>query len=214
MTNPKEALDWYVAQGSKQEPKTIDEIRAEIPKAFGEISSDIRDWMRNNGSPEFQHTSYVDACVAATHILVDWAYEAGKAEAIVVPDNAAIAKADHEGYNRGYEDAAKDPKAWYVLDKNGEQVHIWDETGDGKVIKLGYGHYINKMMVVVSKESGTIEIPADECEKVISDTREQIKDDLINAIWASWHNCGINKANSPAELAEQFINRIEALEHD
>lgn len=238
----------------------IEEIRAEISYVFTGKWKDLIEWIKENS--EEQHAGFyipgVDERNAAS-ILVDMAYEAGKAqghleerienrkaikdafnagfeegkaeipeclecksgdyekgfkagkaEAIVVPDNAAIAKADHDGFERGYAAAAKDPRAWCVLDKNDKQIHIGDQvkhdSGRIKTIKgLGEGGAFS---------TNTTFMNFKEWQKVIPDTRKKIKDELSDAIWYGWSECEIGTANNPEELAEQFISRIEALEVD
>lgn len=216
----------------------IDEIRDEIQKAFGDDVYDVENWLEAHGEPYYKmpriEIGYNEPEKEAARMLVDWAYEAGKAEgiqeaqhmtydaaydrgyeegkaeAIVVPDNAAIAKADYEGYERGYDDAAKDPKAWYVLDKNGEQVHIWDwgkssEWDDDEILVIGLGDG-----EIIGSCTGNLNIQNKEFEKVIPDTREKIKAEIAEKIVEGLHE---GLAMGAAEhYAEQFISRIEALE--
>lgn len=246
----------------------IEEIRAEIPKAFGPSFPGECEWIIEHGKPDFDKNRCYgfETNQTAARILVDMAYEAGvkrggeisisalneaelhenpmyqkgyeagkaeipeclecksgdyekgfkagKAEAIVVPDNAAIAKADHEGFERGYGAAAKDPKAWYVLDKNGKQVHIGDKvklTNNETVHVQGLG---SCAIFAVPRGHGYTIFETDYFEKVIPDTRKKIKDELSDAIWYGWSECEIGTANNPEELAEQFISRIEELEVD
>lgn len=214
----------------------IEEIRAEIQKVFDDDWHTAVEWIRDQGVawPVDGGTSAEDYC-KVTEILVDRAYEAGqnsganydrgvkygydkgfeagKAEAIVVPDNAAIAKAENEGwdcgYDVGYEAAAKNPKAWYVLDKNGEQVHIGDtvivsvpnyQQQEWRVFNLGENEVCNGFR--------------DKCyaryiEKVTPDTREKVKEELIRCLAKDTDE--VPDDITCGDLAEQFISRIEAL---
>lgn len=116
-----------------------------------------------------------------------------------------------KGYTDGYEEAAKDPKAWYVLDKNGEQVHIRDaitlSNGAVKKIKaLGYGGGCS---------TNTTWIDLSKCEKIKHDTREKIKEDLFFLLYGLLGDQIDEKLWKPEEtasdVAEKFISRIEAL---
>lgn len=110
----------------------IDEIRAEIPKALtGSCVSSIV-WIRNNGNPTYPDNNPAgDDFQTAARMLVNWAYEAGKADAFPTAEEASqlSIEANIEAcndYQRGYEAAAKDPKAWYVLGANNLPIHIGD----------------------------------------------------------------------------------------
>ena len=129
------------------------------------------------------------------------AYMLGKAEVKQSVFGRELSDAYNEEYERGFNDAAKDPKAWYVLDKNGEQVHIGDaislSNGAVKKIKaLGYGGGCS---------TNTTWIDLSKCEKVKTDTREKIIEDLAA--------CFVPKEDgeSPKQLADWFVSRIEAL---
>lgn len=209
----------------------IEEIRAEIPKAYATTYC-MKRWLYENGVEDAYSMDVPDVIPSNARILVDMAYEAGKAvipeclecksgdyekgfkagkaEAIVVPDNAAIAKADHEGFERGYEAAAKDPKAWYVLDKNGEKGHIGDPvklTNNETVHIQGLG---SCAIFAVPRGSGYTIFESDYFEKVIPDTREKIKEELAGKISTIFAKSFEDQQN----IAEQFISRIEALEMD
>lgn len=174
----------------------IDEIRAEIPKAnLSRVS-----WIREHGEPDYPGNNYPFEDIQNVMAkLVDLAYEAGYNEGY-----------DHGFdvcYTEGYNAAAKDPKAWYVLDKNGDQMHIGDKV-----------KYFNEVLTVFAINGGWIvpdescrTIQADMCEKVIPDTREKIKEELQNLLFGSE---GFFSWSRSAEVAEQFISRIEALERD
>lgn len=124
----------------------------------------------------------------------DKGFEAGKAEGF--NDRDFIEQSE---YNRGYNDAAKDPKAWYVLDKNGEHVHIGDKvklTNGETVTVQGLG---SCAIFAVPRGSGYTTFETDYFEKVIPDTREKVIKDF-----ASIFGC--------TEItAEKFVARVEAL---
>lgn len=236
-------------------PLNIDEIREEIPKALGfKRDATVIDWIRNSGRPDYEHTHPVEHDVqTAARMLVDWAYEAGKADAFPSSDEASLlslqayieahtascneyqrgyeagkAEGIEEGfkngrsfiekglgedglqaikdtvaYQEGYEAAAKNPKAWYVIGKDGEHLHIYDKVKSGDSIKeitgLGddqlFAPYWNAM-------------PASRFEKVTTDTREQIVNELSNLLE---NGCLESKCH---ELAEQFVSRVEVLAVD
>lgn len=212
----------------------IEEIRAEIPKVFTDEPYDVAPWIWAHGDSSYQR-SYIggeDEQVAA-NMLVDMAYKAGLKRA---NENSLSALNDAELrgnpiYQKGYEagkfdgqkggvlfnavrqvgfdEAAKDPKAWYVLDKNGEQVHIGDgATKDDSAIRevaaLGED--------IIYFRSGSLAL-AKYCEKVIPDTREKIKEELGDVMLAVIEHdlISFDETLSADDLAEQFIARIEAL---
>lgn len=114
-------------------------------------------------------------------------------------------------YKRGYDDAAKDPKAWYVLDKNGEPVHIGDTVQSELSYLPEYTFEVSGFTDDGITDSYGGWHRASYIEKVIPETREKIKEDLTDAIWSDWYESEENDTHSPSELAEQFISRIESL---
>lgn len=166
----------------------ITEIRDEIPKAFKDNFASPDHWIRDHGGNKDTHGigPYVKDVQAAARMLVDWAYEAGKAE------------------------AAKDPKAWYVLDKNGEQVYIGDTA------KTIYGEQFtveclgNESLTTWKKDGISQESYIDSyLEKVIPDSWEKWEQDLAKKIEPGIFGCFSEEA---AEIeAESFANRAKKL---
>lgn len=132
-------------------------------------------------------------------------YEAGKENCSELKESA-MSENWHDGYRRGYEDAAKNSKAWYVIDKHGERVHIGDtvETINGKTFVvncLGDG-YITRWSDDGLKQEL---FNSSYVEKVTTDTRERIIDEL-----SDWLENGCLESECK-ELAEKFVSRVEAL---
>lgn len=196
-------LDFNIFDLPKINDMKLDEIVTEIIGAFQEwetLSAKMssRYIVHDNDWPDFQ------AVGIYVLFLANMAYEAGKAEN---PKNCFEDAAEQRksGYLEGFDAAAKDPKAWYVLDKNGEQVHIgdWIINGDGQkeiVDTLGDGFvYVDESIY-----------RSNEITKVEPDTREKIKEEMAERIAAGIHD---GLAMDAAEIyAEEFIARIEALE--
>lgn len=209
MTNPKEALEWYKTHGDKLEPKTISEIRAEIPKAFTGWHDDTVEWIQRHSRPDYQQDSPKHASREAARMLVNWAFEAGKAEQ----------KEQHEAViEQCYEYTAQDHKAWWVPDKHGEEVHIGDMYKDSNGTRgkaLGFVSYGDPVEMLISWgfDNCNVRNP-NECEKVTPDTREKIIEDLA-AQFSAIENDGIVDVDDDLRAcAEQFISRVEALERD
>lgn len=190
----------------------IEQIRAEIPEAFGSSIPAQCEWVRRHGEPDFDRLEHylfeIDQITAS--ILVDWAYEAGikrgnEASAsalneVELRENPIYRKGYENGkadgfqdgysecdaeiefnwedqYHLGYNDAAASPKAWYVTDKNGKEVHIGDYilNGNGEievVDTLGDGYvYIDDGCYYSSN-----------IEKIDQDSWDKLHLDLYNAI--------------------------------
>lgn len=191
----------------------IEQIRAEIPKVMNSRLRDRVQFIKEH-EPNYRVTpSGGDGSVTdhVIRVLVDMAYEAGKADAIVIPDNATIAKISNEsfdcGFEAGYNNAAKDPKAWYVLDKNGEQVHIKDKTtlpnGTTKTIKaLGDGGGCS---------TNTTWIDLGKCEKFTPDSWEKFAEDLSNQLVNAALGRLSEEEKSPDEIAEAFAERAREM---
>lgn len=141
--------------------------------------------------------------------VAEIAHEAGRSEAVIVPDKAMIAKAENEGYECGYEEAAKDPKAWYLQDKHGEPLHLGDQakTSEGIVrvseITVNVDPMANR--IFGCNANSEWEYKPWKIEKVTSDTREKIIKELAD--WLE-SGCSYQTCN---DLAEQFVSRVEAL---
>lgn len=103
----------------------IDEIRAEVKSAFASLAATQR-WIGDKlGTYELDGDTN---CEIAARLLVDWAYEAGKAEGQyqlereidlayqrgketgIALKEADLAENWNEGYKRGYNDAEKEKK--------------------------------------------------------------------------------------------------------
>lgn len=190
----------------------IDEIRAEIPNTFGSWE-DMEQWAYAHDKP-FGDSKF-NLLMRIAHWFVDKSFEAGKADAIVVPDNAAIAESWHEGYKIGFDDAARDPHAWYVLDKNGEQVHIGDTVIDcidgtsRKVLGMFISASSDEMYLTCS---GSVALRAKACEKEPHDSWGKVKDDLAAIILCAMESgdsySGIDDEVSARLNADEFISRI------
>lgn len=214
----------------------IEEIRAEISTAYL-TTHRMKRWLFENGVEDADSMSTAESAPIIARMFADRAYEAGLKRGGEISLSALndvelrgnpiyqkgyeAGKADGQksgvlfnaAKQAGFDEAAKDPNAWYAVDKNGERIGVDDKTSDGKTVSsLG-----------IKRNPATLELRpyviyaqghwdwADSCEKVIPDTREKIKEELASAIWSDWFECGMDKANNPDDLAEQFISRIEAL---
>lgn len=205
----------------------IDEIRAEIPKAFGRFCTVSKVWLENNDvdTRDFELEDYPKTAV---RILIDRAYEAGKAtgyqngwdfgytEGVEASENykrgfeAGKAEGQKSGVlfdaakKVGYDEAAKEPKAWYVLDKNGEQVFIEDTVKYLDEVLTVFA--INGDWIVPDESSRTIQ--ADMCEKVIPDSWESLRDDIVEQLYAS---VPMKNDQPYKEKANEFIDRAKKL---
>lgn len=106
-------------------------------------------------------------------------------------------------YQRGFEAAACDPKAWYVLDKNGEKVHLGDSIvhyGETSVV-----HYIGNDSIF--SNGSMIFHVSEDVEKITPDTREKIIKELAD--WGYNSDCEESR-----KIAEKFVARVEALKCD
>lgn len=189
----------------------IDEIRAEAKGAFASLAATQR-WIGDKlGIYELDGDTN---CEIAANLLVDWAYEAGKADS-EVEWIAQDMKTREEMYARGYEAAAKDPKAWYVLDKNGEPLHLENKvkTSEGILTITSIRGDIEptNCLVLASDDNGEWEFKPWKIEKVIPDTRERIISDLVRYARAGH---GRETSDELVKQVEQFIARVEALERD
>lgn len=145
-----------------------------------------------------------------THIMCEairkiaWmAYESG------IEDGRDIVDADYKAaYDEGYEAAASDKKAWYILDKNGNKAHIGDQTTNynfGEIKALGgigegalaFGNY-NHMCLLAK----TIEV-------CVPDTRERIEKELAGAIY----DVGLTKSEAE-ELANMYADKLIEIGRD
>lgn len=199
----------------------IDEIRAEIPKTIDKLDRkglfDVA--VGKSTALSFAEAAYEAGVKRGGEISISAlnevelrenpvyqkGYEAGKAVDFEAHCDA-IENNRQKWFEAGFEHAAKDPKAWYVLDKNGEKIHIGDTVygaiGNMKVEALGDG-----WIRAIDCDAGCNLI-----EKVILDTREKIKHELMSYfIPATYDGDDVSRGE---DLAEQFIARIEALERD
>lgn len=119
----------------------------------------------------------------AARMLVDWAYEAGKAEGIEegfksgrsfieksLGEDGLQAIKDTVAYQEGYEAAAKNPKAWYVLGLKDKHVHIGD--------KIKYKDETFTVFSIngewIQPSESDIIISAELCEKIANETTENV----------------------------------------
>lgn len=209
----------------------IDEIRAEIPKSLEGDAYKLMGWYNEHKKP---YAAEICGCSEKgqrednVRILVDMAYEAGVKRGgeisisalneVELRENplyqkgyeAGITESGKKLYEKGYEEAAKDPEAWYVLDNNGEQIHRDDKvrvrgfSSERTVFALG-----DEAVIFWLDGSRLNSARSDLCEKVIPDTRDKIKYELTEALY---ENAAPDiDAEEAAYIAEQFISRIEAL---
>lgn len=130
-----------------------------------------------------------------------------------LPDKELSDQEYGEAYDKGYEAAAKDPKAWYVEDKHGEPMRLGDEfrySESGQIYECR-GFEFGDDAVFILDEGFYF---ADDCEKVILETREKVKEDIAYSL------IGISESDIPMVMesalavAEKFISHVEALERD
>lgn len=125
-------------------------------------------------------------------------YEQGK-NSSTCPDCPGVDRQDIENM---IDDALVDPSRWYVLDKNGERVHIGDyikfEDKDKKIIGLGNNELFSNFW------NGS---PATAFEKVIQDSVELIKDEMMEYVDIACDQYGI----SNTEPLTGWIDRLSAI---
>ena len=178
----------------------IEEVRAEIPKAFNSELNSTYKWIKKNGYFDYPYgkCKFEDQRAAA-HMLVDWAYEAGKAKAANNGSGVVDQLSYNVGYGSGYKAAAKNPKAWEL-----EGFNIGDKfecCKDHVVTVEGFIVCDDGVMLV---DDDWDNHPVKDCKKVIPDTREKIIKELAD--WGYNSDCEESR-----KIAEQFISRIEAL---
>lgn len=212
----------------------IDEIRAEIPKAFGRWCTVSKIWLecKDVDTRDFEIEDY---CKTAARILVDLAYEEGIVDGIVQVQNMnydavydrgfkagkaadfeahcdAIEESRQKWFDSGFDAAAKDPKAWELNGlKIGDKYKVNGEIRGNVLGFLSYGNPNNEMLVACAFNNLDVD-PIEKCEKVIPDTREKIKEELSTMLESSVTPKMYNFSESYEDLAEHFISRIEALE--
>lgn len=195
----------------------INEIRAEIPKAFSHERDHAYDWLIEFSEQEDldPDTPRWEDNQAAARKLVDWAYEAGKAENFknCFEDAAEQRKS---GYLEGFDAASKDPKAWYVLDKNGEQIKLEDKvkTSEGILTVTRICGDVEPMecFILASDDNGGWQFKPWKVEKVIPDNREKIKEEIADLLTNSYDSKLWTEDLDEYKLADKIISRIEALE--
>ena len=202
----------------------IEEIRAEIPKVYSTVYS-MKQWLNMSGVENTNSMKIPEMIAAIALIFVDTAYKAGKAE---IPECLECKSGDYEkgfkagyehacnkvnqskilsdGYTMGFAEAAREPSAWYVLDKNGEQIHIGDtvidEDGDEETVD-----YLGSACLV--SDYGLIPHESNDCEKVTPDSWEQWEDDLETEI-ANALMAGQLNESYEGDL-ESLVNRVKKL---
>lgn len=207
----------------------IEDIRAEIPKALGSSVLCQCEWIKDHDKKDFDASNYYGYEINqnAARILIDLAYEAGKADSKELwikgfeEGEKAGSSTYDQGYNDGYKAAAKNPKAWWVPDKHGEPVHIDEyvkvDDCDVPMRVIGFSQDENGKMEFVDCEG--FQISADECEKVIPDSWEQLHNDIEEYIYMSIdiydeHGEDREKGDRCAEaglIADELIARAKAL---
>lgn len=118
-----------------------------------------------------------------------------------------------KAYADGYEAAAGDHKSWYLLDKNGEKVHIGDKVSNGVKINEVKGFWFLQPFdfscFIYSHDSWDY---TGECKKVDNEAQEKIKEELsdiiLHAMKSSECFDGIDKDVSANINADDFISRI------
>lgn len=120
-------------------------------------------------------------------------------------------------YKEGYDDAAGNYKAWYLLDKNENPMHIGDKvkTSSGILTITGISVDVEPMncLVMAGDDNGGWQFKPWCIEKVAPDTREKIIEDIATAIYDPV-NQGIRE--HPAYIdckryAARIVSRIEEL---
>lgn len=167
-----------------------------------------------------------DGLVSANEMAFDMAicaaelaYEAGKKDGYTIGFEERQEDDWHAGFDavkeradqylKGFEAAAKEPRFWYLKDKNGDPLHLFDKakTSDGVVMVTAITASIDPMENRILGCSGESEWEHKPwmIEKVTPDTREKIIKELADWLESgcSYHTCN--------DLAEQFVSRVEAL---
>lgn len=117
----------------------------------------------------------------------------------------------HDGYlkiddseHQEHGSAAGNPKAWYLLDKNGKKIHFGDiiknDRYEGFYEVTGLGEY---SVGLWTTNSNFHWVSPEDCEKVTPDTKEKIIDDLADAF-------GDVGDSGYQEEAAKFYDRIAA----
>lgn len=124
-------------------------------------------------TPEGYHTSESATWRKAMRETARAAYVAGKTDAV------------DDGYTLGYEAAASDPKAWYILDKDGAKIHFGEEfKADGQKYVLDAFEDMFDGIVAVSYSKGNrLRFSSPYIEKVDPDERKQVEEELARAIY-------------------------------
>ena len=150
----------------------------------------------------------------ALHVA-ELAYQAGLKDR-----KTGVWKADgevyKEGFDEGFDAAAKDRRAWYLKDKNGEPLHLFDKakTSDGIVMISAITADIDPMKsrVLGCDDSGGWEHKPWKIEKVTPDTREKIINDLAKLFREMRFGTEDETLDAGGnDLAEEFVSRVEGL---
>lgn len=172
----------------------INEIRHEMKTVFNDGYEYAIDFIRNHGNPDYpNYNDPRDDYKTAALLLVDMAYKEGKNE------------------------AAKDPKTWYVFDRHGNHLHIGDIINSHYRLDLQVSGFRNGPFGVGvewwDNISGSYRAAySEDVERVIPDTKEKIKEELadiiLNAIESGEQFNGIDPEASANLNADEFISRI------
>lgn len=208
--SPVALANWIVSQGTDTMEK--------YGKDYKAAASILVDWAYQAGLEQAKKNDALSLeNVPNIEYFSLWmaGYESGKADGYqkgYSECDADIEFNKKDQYNLGYRRASLDPKAWYVLDKNGEKVHIGDTVilSNGKETVV---QGLNSNGIFSAPEVGGLaEFGNARFEKVIYDSRERIKDDLsdiiLHAMKSGRHFDGIDPEASANLNADEFISRI------
>lgn len=201
----------------------IEQIRAEILKVFTDEPYNIAPWILAYVDSYYQR-SYIasgDEQVAAC-VLVDMAFEAGKdvgykkGKADDFENHCdAIEETRQKWFESGYNEAAKDPKAWSFEDKNGNRMSLGDKvkTSDGilTIKRICADEEPMECRVLACDDNGGFEYKPWRIEKVIPDTWEKFAEDLSNQLVRAALGRLSEEEKSPDEIAEAFADRAREM---
>lgn len=148
-------------------------------------------------------------CMEVGKEIARIAYEAGLREG-----GLKLGSEEHAEYKAGYEDAASNHEAWYMLDKNGEKVHLLDKvklSNGEQVIVHGLTH---NGIYSIPAGHGVILFEPNHFEKILPDSEEKIKEELGDIILALVESdvetdvMDKYEIYTVNELVDQFYNRI------
>lgn len=140
------------------------------------------------------------------------AYEAGKHDAEIAM--RGINQVRGEEYIKGYDEAAINPAAWCVVDKDGDSVHIGDnfKAPNGNVYEaIGFHEFGGEISVTFFDDEGDFNgYCSNRIKKVPKDTRAIIISEMIESF--VWDGEDIKDNQDATEKANAFYDRIKAVE--